>query len=352
MKLKKVEYVKVIPTTGHFVLAADIGGTNSNFGVCQLHDNHIILLASYHAKSKEITDFAALVVQIMDQIKTDYGIVPKEACFGAAGVIANNQVRVELTNIGIIIDLKKIKQKVNFEHISLINDFEAVGYGIPYVQPDTLIVVNKGKPRKHSAKAIIGAGTGLGKSIMGYVPQIKKYIPLPSEGGHADFPAQTEKELQLIEFIKKEVGRCNVSYEDVLSGYGIGRIFKFLGTIKSYEETEISREMKYNGYHPDKIFAQWRKDKRCHDTFVWYSRFYGICAKNFALEALSLGGLYIAGGIAAKNLPLFEIPGFMDEFINCGKQEALLKEVPIIVISDYNVSLYGAAAYCASWEVF
>lgn len=95
-----------------------------------------------------------------------------------------------------------------------------------------------------------------------------------------------------------------MSWEDVLSGYGIGRIFKFLGSIKTYNDIDISRAIIDNGYHPDHIFAHWPEDKRCHGTYVWYSLFYGRCAKNFALEVLSLAGLYIAGGITTKNLPL------------------------------------------------
>ena len=76
-----------------------------------------------------------------------------------------------------------------------------------------------------------------------------------------------------------------------------------------------------------------------------YARFYARCAKDFALNALAVGGVYIAGGIAAKNLPMFELPAFMKEFVNCGKQQALLQEIPVYVITDYNVSLYGAAQY-------
>jgi len=347
VELKKVVYVDHVPTSGRIVLAGDIGGTNSNFGICQLKDNKIILLVSYHAKSKKIADFAGLVSQVVDSVKTDYAIVLSEACFGAAGVVADDRERIKPTNLDIVIDLKKVRQQAHLQRAVLINDFDAVTYGIAYLPADSLVTVNKGMDQKHAAKAIIGAGTGLGKSIMGYVPQLKSYTPLPSEGGHADFPPQTDKELALAAFVKKEIGRCNVSWEDVLSGNGIGRIFKFLGTIKIYDDTDIAKSIIDNGYHPDQIFAHWQQDKRCHDTYVWYSRFYGRSAKNFALETLSLAGFYIAGGIAAKNLPLFQLPGFMDEFINCGKQEALLKQVPVTVIADYNVSLYGAAAYLA-----
>ncbi len=343
--ITKKLYVDHVPTTGRLVLAGDIGGTNSNFGLCLIQDHAITLLISYHTHSKTVTDFADLVAHIVNRIKTEYGISLKEACFGAAGAVGDHHTRVKPTNLDFVIDLEKIKQKVNFERVALINDFEIVGYGIPYVSKDDLMVINEGTVLQESSQAIVGAGTGVGKAIFAWSKDIEKYLLIPSEGGHADFAPQTDKEIALVEFIKKEIGRCNVSWEDVLSGYGIGRIYKFLSTIKLYTENGISAEIKTKDYNPDTIFSYWRDDKQCHDTFIWYSRFYGICAKNFTLEALARGGLYIAGGIASKNKALFTEPGFMDEFINCGKQAQLLREVPITLICDYNVSLYGAAAY-------
>ena len=57
---------------------------------------------------------------------------------------------------------------------------------------------------------------------------------------------------------------------------------------------------------------------------------------------LALNGIYIAGGIAAKNLAVFKDQVFMDEFLACNRQIDLLKNIPIKIILDYNVSLYGA----------
>ncbi len=158
--------------------------------------------------------------------------------------------------------------------------------------------------------------------------------------GHADFAAQSQLELDLVTFIMQHEGRiCNVSWEDVLSGYGIQRIHRF------FKQRSGGGKGGDNGPHPDEIFNARNRDEDCRKTFELYTTFYARCAKNLALDALALGGVYIAGGIAAKNLPMFELPAFMNEFVNCGKQQKLLAQVPIWVITDYNVSLYGAAAY-------
>ena len=224
----------------------------------------------------------------------------------------------------------------------MVNDFEVIGYGLPLIDPKNLVRVNEGKVRQYANKVILGAGTGLGKSIMDYNKYAGRYIPVASEGGHADFAVQRQIELDLVEFIKEYEGwTCNVSWEDVLSGDGIKRIYQFF-----HSNTNSGKHAgKEKVPHPDEIFNSRNNDEHSKKTFEMYTTIYARCAKDFALDALALGGVYIAGGIAAKNLPMFELPEFMQEFTNCGKQQDLLKKVPIYVITDYNISLYGAAEY-------
>jgi glucokinase len=227
--------------------------------------------------------------------------------------------------------------------VYLVNDFEVIGFGLNLIDPKDIVTVKNGLPRPNANKAIIGAGTGLGKCIMFYDRFQGTYDPVASEGGHADFAVQTQEELDLILFIQKCEGwSCHVSWEDVLSGNGIKRIYAFYSQKNGGSDHPISYK---NGPHPDQIFARRFDDEHCWNTYQMYGRLYARCAKNFALDALSLSGMYIAGGIAAHNVELFKEPAFYKEFINCGKQQELLKEIPIYVIGDYNVSLYGAAAY-------
>jgi len=73
-----------------------------------------------------------------------------------------------------------------------------------------------------------------------------------------------------------------------------------------------------------------------------FTLFYARCAKNFALNTLATGGLYIAGGIASKNKKIFTSKIFKDEFENAYRRADVLKSIPISIIVNYNVSLYGA----------
>ncbi len=336
-----------LPQNADFILGADIGGTNSNFGIFAVRDNQLSpLLISVHAKSGKISDFTVVVVQLLDYLKTKHGITGiQKACFGAAGVASQEHDRAKPTNLPFVIDAHAIKLATGLQEVVIINDFEAVAYGIKMVKKKDLITVHKGVPRTKENKAIIGAGTGLGKCIMGWDELDEQYVPIPSEGGHADFPAYTNQELDLMHFIQKKLNfDCPVSWENILSGKGIMNIYAFLSTINSYKSNHINTTIE-NSPHPDYIFGQHAKTPQCGDTFRMFAGFYGRCAKDFALETLALGGMYIAGGIASKNLDLFSLPEFRHEFLACGKQGYLLKDVPITVIVDYNVSLYGAARY-------
>ena len=70
---------------------------------------------------------------------------------------------------------------------------------------------------------------------------------------------------------------------------------------------------------------------------------YGAEAGNLALKSLARGGVYLAGGIAAKNLALFQNGIFLDSFVNKGRFAGLLRSIPVYVIACEEIGLFGAA---------
>ncbi len=342
----EIFYVKKDAAPKTCFLAGDIGGTNSNFGVIQPNGETCVMLMSIHFKSRDVVNFADLMADLVSYLNETYNITITKACLAGAGVISELRDWVKPTNLAFEIDAKAIKAKTGLATVVIINDFEAVGFGIDALEKKDLVHINNGLPRAYANKAIVGAGTGLGKGIMAWDEPRHTYIPVPSEGGHADFPVQDQQELAFVSFIQKtENFSCTVSWENILSGAGIVRIYKFLGETGKYQSTRYTQEIEQNGLHPDQIFAYRKHDDRCKQTFDLFAGWYGRCAKNFALDVLALGVVYISGGIASKNLDLFKVPSFLSEFVNCGKQMKLLQQTPVYVIMNYNVSLYGAGRY-------
>lgn len=337
----------------YFVLAGDIGGTNTNFGVfgIKVKDEEPILVFSTHFKTQELNSIIPAVNKTLEYAQKNHGIEINDACFGAAGAVSSNHEFCKLTNAGWSISSEEILKKTPLNSIFIINDFEAVGYGINLLdinnEKDIFKVRHKPEVNEgllKATKAVIGAGTGLGKSMLIYQENYKAYVPIPSEGGHGDFPVQNEFEIKLLDFIKKHRKiKKPLSYEEVISGRGIEAIYLFLRNSKKFKETKYTKEINESKDKVASISKYKNIDETCRETFRLCAKFYARCAKNFVLDSLARGGLCLAGGIASKNKEIFKTRDFIDEFENVNKQSKILKEVPIYVIVNYNVGLYGAA---------
>lgn len=348
--LREVVYVSSVPHKKKCLLAGDIGGTNSNFGFFIKDKSKFILLFSLHAKSQEVTNFVDLVNQVLDYAQQKYEITIKDSCFAGAGLVSQARDYCKPTNLNFEISAKELLLQTPLHCAMVVNDFEVIGYGIAMINQDAIVAINAGAYRPHGVRGVIGAGTGLGKCSLLWSDHDKRYKPLPSEGGHGDFAGQEKIEYELLEFIHNEEKRtAHISWEDVLSGNGIKRIYHFFKARNNAEK--FNARIAQQGFHPDFVFKNRHLDSHCMNTYLLYQKFYARCAKNFALDVLTLGGLFIAGGIAAHNLKLFQELAFMEEFTNCDKQRELLKQIPVFVITDYNVSLYGAVVYMIREEL-
>jgi glucokinase len=294
------------------VFAADVGGTNTNIGLCSVKGKKVILHVKYRFDSQKVS-FDSAVKQVLKDAKVKIS----SACIAAAGPVSPDRKTCQLTNVKWKIDARKLPFKC-----FLLNDFEALGYAINVLQPKDVKIVRKGNSNKLPI-GLIGAGTGLGKTLLYYYHGM--YYPKASEGGHADLPL-TAEESELLIWSNKSL----MVYEDVLSGRGIVTLYKFMLT--KYEGSGSS--------NPAEIMKE--QSPAAENTRKQFIKFYARCAKNFALDGLTRGGVFIAGGIATKNLHLFN-QEFVREFLRNKTYRDLLEKIPIKIITNYNVSLLGAA---------
>ncbi len=338
LEFKKKRYVRNIPK-GKYVLAGDIGGTNSNFGIHYGKKPKLIL--SIHFKSEEIKDFADVVKYVVNHAKNEHNITFSAACFAVAGV--QTKKGVSLTNRNFSVEITKIKKKSNIKSVSVINDFQAVSLGINLLPKNKIIKLKDGVKVNRAPKIVIGAGTGLGKGFLIYEESRKSYVGHASEGGHGDAVAIGKEDRKLFNFVQKETRREVVEWEDLISGRGIANLYHFIGHLKKYPKTKYTDLIKKDEAPQMSISKYKHKDPQSRDAYRAFVKFYARCAKNFALDILPFGGIYIAGGIAAANPEPFKHKIFVEEFVNSFKQKDLLKKMPIFLIHDYNVSLYGAA---------
>ena len=329
-----------------FLLVVDLGGTNCNIGLYAQPQE--VLCVTYTYPTQQIEDITAFMADFGQLVTREYHRPLSRAVFAVAGAVGPGQYTARLTNAPIRVDTTALAQTLGLEarQVLLCNDFTPVALGYAFVAPQDIVAVHPVAERVHGQKVFIGAGTGLGVSGLVWNTPLGRYIPTVSEGGHSDFCPDNVFDLELAEFIKHSRALTSpASWEDVLSGSGIKTIYAFLATRRSYRDTPIAQEIQHHRFQPDYISRYAQSDAQCHDTFQLYVQYYARFAKNCALTYAATGGLYIAGGIAAKNKALFTDQQFMHHFLASEKQRTLLEKVPVYLIQDYSVSLYGAAEY-------
>ena len=233
------------------------------------------------------------------------------ACFAVAGPVYAS--RAEITNVGWVLDERALETAFSIPRVTLINDFYAVALGVPLLTEADVLPVHRGKRDRTAPMAILGAGTGLGEAIVTFSGNHHHVIA--SEGGHQDFAPQDEEQARLFLRLRKIYG--HVSWERLVSGMGLVNIFTFLGG-EEKEPAEIA-ELAQKG------------DPRAVHTMEMFVDMYGAEAGNMALRVLARGGVFLAGGIAAKNLDWFTDGRFIEAFLRKGRFRSLMDTVDLIV---------------------
>ena len=329
------------------VLGGDVGGTHTNLALAWAGNRKVSLAVSFHFPTPGLRDLAAPLREIAAYAKRRYGAVIEHAALALAGPIIPGRT-AQLTNADLRIDPGSLKHKVGLRDLHLMNDFDAIGYGINFLRRGDVLEMPPRRPSRrradHPTRAIIGAGTGLGKSILIYDKSLGLFRPHPSEGGHADFPSTAPWERELVDFIKtREPGKQTVSYEDLLSGRGLERLYQFLRQRQPTPPSPISRQIDRAEEKALLISQHIPQDETCRETFHLLLQLMAKCARNFALDTLALGGIFLAGGILAKNIPHLRTDLFRQSFEENDRHREILQQIPIKVVTNYDVSLYGAA---------
>ncbi|MCA1993826.1 MAG: glucokinase [Coleofasciculus sp. S288] len=341
------------------LLAGDIGGTKTILRLVEQTAEpawHTLYESLY--SSRDFPDLVPIVQGFLTaaEQKLDTAVTPQKGCFAIAGPVVNDTS--VLTNLDWFLDARRLEKELEIPKITLINDFAAVGYSILGLEPNDLYTLQAATPEPDAPIAIIGAGTGLGEGFL--IPHAGNYKVFPSEGGHADFAPRTGLEFQMLQYLREKYDIQRISAERVVSGQGIVAIYQFLRdrqfapespeveqVIRTWEQETGRREKTVD---PAAVIAQAaleKRDRLSEQTLQMFVEAYGAEAGNLALKLLPYGGLYIAGGIAAKILLLIKEGSFLRAFGQKGRVSSLLDKVPVHVILNPQVGLIGAAI-CAA----
>jgi glucokinase len=87
------------------------------------------------------------------------------------------------------------------------------------------------------------------------------------------------------------------------------------------------------------------KSEICEKALDMFVSAYGAEAGNLALKVLSVGGLYVGGGIAPRIIEKLKDGTFMRAFTDKGRLSQLLIHMPVRIILEPRAAQLGAAAY-------
>lgn len=309
-------------------LVVDVGGTKTLLRLIAENDDIIV---EQRLENRCFMNFSMLLKTFVDNHPISSNLAA--ACVAVAGPVQGRQA--QLTNLDWYIDADDLAGQLEVDPMAvrLCNDFEALATAIPVLAASQLECLQPGTPDASAPAAIIGAGTGLGQAYSVFA-QTGQCRVIATEGGHGDFaPADTEQQ-RLLNFIWQDF--AHVSWERLLSGDGIMRIYHFLAS-EARQPASLTTAAAIGDA------AMMGHDSLASRTMTLFVKIYGAQAGNLALTLMSRGGVYIAGGIAPQILPMLMAGPFMSAFLAKGRMQPLMETVPVYVITDAWAGLDGAS---------
>ncbi len=308
------------------ILAADIGGTNSRFAHFEAdQDGKLSLIATKWLKTQDSLSFGHLLQQLGSgefSLKHDHADIVVVAVAGPVELGLYSSPPFITWNF----DFSNVEKDFGFKEGVLMNDFVAQAFACRSPIGKEAEQILSGAIDHNAALAVLGAGTALGKAAL--VPdESGSYLAVPSEGGHASFPFERKEEFEFQEFLLRELGEEYITAYTVVSGKGLCHIHLFL-TGEKLDPQEVTTKFSEQS-----------------ETLEWAARFYGRVCRNYALEVLALGGVFIAGGVAAKAPTLIKHEAFQNEFRSSSTMKTILQKIPVFLIRNEESGLWGAALY-------
>jgi glucokinase len=322
------------------VLAGDIGGTHARLRVMGR------VAGAWRVERERIfasRDYDGLAAIVSEFLGSDDRTAIAGACLAIAGPVRARAAGeyVKVTNLPWEIDSGALARATGLARVRLVNDFQAIGYGIEALGVEDFVILQRGEAMPYGPRAVIGAGTGLGQAIL--VWQGDHYESIATEGGHAEFGPTDDLQLALSRYLLTTEGHA--SYELILSGYGLVRLYRFLRAHGAATESpEVARAMT-SGDPAAAITeaAQRRADPLSQQTLELFVRIYGAQAGNLALTAGATGGVYVAGGIAPKIVDSLRRGSFVQAFGNKANMSHYVAVIPVQVVMQESIGLLGAA---------
>src|SRR5688572_22530664 len=296
------------------LLAGDVGGTKTLLGTFERGNPRPVPIAVHSYPTASFTRFADILEAFARDAKTP--VTVEAVALGVAGPVVDDCAT--LTNVGIEIAAADVGARFGARRTRLLNDLEAMATSIEVLGVDELVSLQDGVAHHNGSRAVIAAGTGLGQA---YLHRLNGgWRPVPTEAGHADFAARTDRELELVRMLRDRYGRAEV--EQVLSGPGLLNLHRFTHRggecemLQGVDDADAPPRISQAGLAG--------RCQGCADALRMFVSAYGAEAGNLALRTMATSGVYVGGGIAPKILPALKTGSCMEAFVDKEPMRELL----------------------------
>lgn len=319
------------------IISGDIGGTKCNLAAYSDQSGTLKPVFRQRYATRNFSSFEQLIETFL---QSAIPCVPNQtviaAGFGVPGTVVDG--RLHAAHIPWVLDGASLASRLKLprERVVLMNDLVATARGLKKLALEDFLYLNRGVDHPEDNIAVIAAGTGLGEAVLYWDGH--GHRAAPSEGGAADFAPRSDREIALLTFLKKRLTR--VSCEELFSGRGFRPIHQFLAPDichASFDRAagESAQEITQN--------ALTGACAACVETLDFWTDAFGAESGNLALRVLAYGGVYLAGGIAVKILPLLQKSTFCSAFADKGPLGPILQNIPIAVVLSEDAPMLGAA---------
>jgi glucokinase len=312
------------------IVTADIGGTHARFAIASIDAGRVAELGE--PVTLRTADHASFQLAWQDFAGRAGIDLPNEMAVAFAGPVGSDELK--LTNNPWMIRPYVLKERLGVERFTIVNDFGAVGHAVAALDDEHFRHVcgpDHALPDE-GVISIVGPGTGLGVGVL--VRKAQGYDVIETEGGHINFAPLDALEDKILKKLRRTFRR--VSVERVASGQGLRNLYEALGAIEKrdlafHDDTDLWPA----AIDGTDSLATAALDRLCLTL--------GAVAGDLAL-AHGASAVVIAGGVGLRLADYLPHSGFRNRFIDKGRFERRMDDMPVRLITYPQPGLFGAAA--------
>lgn len=236
---------------------------------------------------------------------------------------------IELAPAGWSISCARLKTELGLRVLNVVNDFEAVCWGLPDFGPESRVEIGEGSPARERALGVLRPDRELG--VGGLVPHTDGWVCIEGAGGKVLLAAADDPQGAVIEQIRNEQGDCRA--EDVLSLRGLVNLYRVLSQLSGRGAAKV--------VPLDVVSLARRGEPLATKALAMYFAFLATAAASLALTIGARGGIYMTGGIVPAVLPQLQKSSFRRQFLGSGDAAVQLEQVPTYALTESAPALRG-----------